>query len=165
MSQEIKLEIVDDKIKVTTPYNKDFVEKARNFRGKWDKKSWWFDDSILEYVQDAMVEIYGTTGEQPVEYCSLKIKNYSYSSQTSPVELFGRIIARAFGRNSGAKLGDNIIFIHGKYTSGGSMKNWRTRLEDATFEIQNFPLPRTKKEDVQEAVKQGWCEIKNIKIK
>lgn len=160
MSQEIKLEIVDDKIKVTTPYNKDFVEKARNFRGKWHKEAWWFDDSILEYVRDAMMEVYGTTGEQPVEYCSLLIKDYSDEAQRGPVELFGRVIARAFGRDSGAKLGEDIVFISGDYRSGGSVKNWYTELRDATFEIQNFPLPRTEKEDVQKAIKDGWCEIK-----
>ncbi|MFW5944941.1 MAG: hypothetical protein ACOCTU_06745, partial [Bacteroidota bacterium] len=26
----------------------------------------------------------------------------------------------------------------------------------------NFPVPRTKKEDVQEAIQKGWCEIKRI---
>ena len=45
------------------------------------------------------------------------------------------------------------------------MKNWYTEVVDATFEIQNFPLPRTEFEDVQTAIAEGWCEIKFPKKK
>lgn len=165
--QEIKLEIIDDKVKVTSPYHPDFVAKARNFRGKFNKaeNAWYFDDSIINYVREAMIQYYGTTGETEIEYCSLLIKNLSDSMDKGPYTLFGRTIARAFGRDSGARLGDDIIFISGSYDSGGSVKNWDTRLHEATFEIQNFPLPATELEEVQEAINAGWCVIKTKKPK
>lgn len=159
MTQEIKLEIIDDQVKVISPYNEHFVRKARNFRGKWKNGAWWFDDSIIDYVRDTMIEIYGTTGEKPYEKCSLLIKNYTDAESKGPVTLFDRTIAKAFGRDSGAKLGDDIILIEGTFTSGGSVKNWTTYVENATFEIQNFPVPRVEKEDVQKAIEEGWCEI------
>lgn len=154
-------------IKVVTPYNKEFVSKARNLRGKWDKSksAWVFDDSIEEYVKQALIECYGTTGEDPVETCNLLIKDFTSYAEKSEVELFSRTIARAYGRDSGAKLGDNIIWISGTYESGGSVKNWSTDVENATFEIQNFPLPRTEFFDVQKAIEEGWCEIKILKKK
>lgn len=164
-TQEIKLTVVDDKVKVVTPYNKEFVNKARNLRGNWKDGAWWFDDSIIEYVSDVMNEIFGTTGEIPFENCTLLVKNFSDFGNRTSVVLFGRTIARAFGRDSGAKLGDGIIFIDGKYNSGGSVKNWGTVVDNATFEIHNFPLPMTEREDVQEAIKAGWCEIKLSKKK
>lgn len=162
MKQDIKLEIVDDKVKVTSPFNAEFVAKCRNFRGKFNKAegAWYFDDSIIDYVRDAMIEIYGTTGEQPYENCTLLIKNWTGYGNREAVTLFGRTIARAFGRDSGAKLGEDIIFISGSYDSGGSVKNWRSEVDDGTFEIQNFPLPKTETQEVQEAIQEGWCIIK-----
>lgn len=152
-------------IRVKTPYNKEFVNKARNLKGKWDSSSeeWVFDDSIEEYVKNALIESYGTTGEEPVETCSLLVKEVDEYGDRGPVELFGRTIARAWGRDSGARLSDGIIWISGSYDSGGSVKNWMTSIDKGTFIIQNFPLPRTKFEDVQEAIAGGWCEIKKEK--
>lgn len=157
----------DGIIEVVTPYNKEFVAKARNLRGKWSKSknTWIFDDSIEEYVKQALIECYGTTGENPVETCSLLVKEYTSYGYKTEVELFGKTIARAYGRDSGAKLGDNIIWISGNYGSGGSVKNWSTDVENATFEIQNFPLPRTDFFDVKKAIEEGWCEIKILKKK
>ena len=154
-------------IRVKTPYNAGFVSKARNLRGSWHKKTeeWVFDDSIEEYVKAALIQFYGTTGEGVVETCTLLITDFSAWERTGPVDLFGRTIARAFGRDSGAKLADDIIWIDGKYKSGGSVKNWCTEVENATFEIQNFPLPRTEFEDVQSAISEGWCKIKIPKRK
>jgi hypothetical protein len=160
MSQQIQLTIEGDKVKVVSPYNAEFVQKCRNLRGKFKTGAWWFDDSILDYVREAMVEFYGTTGETPVEYCSLVVTNFSQTEGRGPVVLFGRTIAKAFGRDSGARLGENIIFISGEYDSSGSVKNWSTRVDNATFEIQEFPVPMTEKEEVQKAIAEGWCKIK-----
>lgn len=157
---KIKLEIIDDKVKVLSPYNKEFVERARNLRGVWKNDAWWFDDSIVDYVRDALNEIFGTTGEVPYENCTLLITNFSDFTYQGPVTLFGRTIARAFGRDSGAKLGDDIVFISGNYDSGGSVKNWTTVVDDATFEIHNFPLPMTERTEIKSAIAAGWCEVK-----
>ncbi len=162
-----KHDAINGIIEVVTPYNKEFVSKARNLRGKWDKSksAWIFDDSIEEYVKQVLIECYGTTGEEPVQTCSLLIKDYTSHGYKMEVELFGRTIAKAFGRDSGAKLGDNIIWISGTYESGGSVKNWSTDVEKATFEIQNFPIPRTEFDDIKQAIEEGWCEIKILKKK
>ena len=69
-------------------------------------------------------------------------------------------IAIAFGRDSGAKLGDGIVWLSGEYKSSGSVKNWYTEIRNAHFEIQNFAISRTLKEDVQHAIKEGWCIVK-----
>lgn len=160
MAQEIQLIIADDKLKVYTPYNAKFVEKARNLRGSWKSIYWEFDDSVIDYVREALLEIYGTTGEKPYENCTLIIKDFSSSKYHGPVELFGRGVARAFGRDSGAKLLEGIVFISGSYNSGGSVKNWSTVVSNATFEMQNFPLPQTETKEVQDAISEGWCTIK-----
>jgi hypothetical protein len=161
MKQPISLEIIDDKVKVTSPFNEGFVSRCRNFRGTFKNGVWWFDDSIIDYVREAMLEYFGTTGETPFKTCTLLIKNYNGYGDKAPVKLFGRTVARAFGRDSGAKLGDDIIFISGEYCSGGSMKNWCTNVRNATFEMHNFPLPSTGLTDVKKAIEEGWCVIKH----
>jgi hypothetical protein len=160
--EQISFKKQDGKIIVTTYYNRKFSSKARNLRGQWDsvKKAWVFDESVEEYVKQALIDIFGVTGEIPYETCSLLIKDFTAWEMRGEVELFDRTVARAFGRDGGAKLGDDIIWVSGSYHSGGSVKNWTTEVKDGIFEIQDFPLERTKFDDVQKAIEEGWCEIK-----
>lgn len=156
------LTVNNGQVKVQTPYNAEFVTKAKNLGGKWDSlsKSWIFSESVLDYVKEILIQIYGVTGENDYETCSLIVKNYSAEIMNNAVVLFGRTIAKASGRDTGARLGDDIIWLSGNYTSGGSAKYWKTIVENGNFEIQNFPVARTEFEDVQQAVKEGWVEIK-----
>ena len=150
---------------VSTPYNSEFVNRAKNLGGRWDAKNstWVFDESVEDYVKQTLLDIFGVTGEASYETCSLIVRNFTKNAKKSGVELFSRTIAIAFGRDTGAKLGDGIVWIDGKKVSDGSYKNWNTYIENATFEIQDFPIERTKFEDVQKAISEGWCEIKIVK--
>lgn len=160
---KIKLEHIkiDGELKVTTPYNADFVAKCRNFRGKWKKEenAWYFDDSIIEHVRKAMIDFFGTTGEKPYNNCILEVCNFTHSAMTAPVILFGRTIAKAFGRDSGARLGDDIVLIDGDIDSGGSAKNWSTNIINATFRINNFPEPSLDLPEVKKAIDEGWVKV------
>ena len=150
---------------VSTPYNSEFVNRAKNLGGRWDAKNstWVFDESVEDYVKQTLLDIFGVTGEANYETCSLIVKNFTKKAPQRGVDLFSRTIAIAFGRDTGAKLGDGIVWIDGKKVSDGSYKNWNTYIENATFEIQDFPIERTKFEDVQKAISEGWCEIKIVK--
>lgn len=165
MTQSIQLTIIDDKLKVVSPYNEGFVAKCRNLRGKFQGGAWWFDDSIIDYVREAMIMFYGTTGEVPFENCTLFISDFSGSEYGGPVTLFGRTVARSTGRDSGARLGDDIILIEGSCVSGGSVKNWRTEVRNASFEMKNFPIPSLDLAEVKAAIEAGWCEVKKSKKK
>ena len=158
----VNLIVNNGQVKVQTPYNAEFVTKAKNLGGKWDtlSKSWIFSESVLDYVKEILIQIYGVTGETTYQTCTLIVKNYSAEIMNNAVVLFGRTIAKASGRDTGARLGDDIIWLSGNYTSGGSTKYWKTIVENATFEIQDFPVERTKFEDVQQAIAEGWVEIK-----
>jgi hypothetical protein len=112
-----------------------------------------------------MVSCYGTTGEEPYENVDLVIYNFSDSVRGGAVELFGRTIAKARGRDSGAKLGDGIILLNGSVDSGGSVKNWTTDVDEAAFIIKDFPQPATELPEVKQAIEEGWCEVKMQKKK
>ena len=158
----VNLTVNNGQVKVQTPYNAEFVTKAKNLGGKWDtlSKTWIFNENVLDYVKEILIQIYGVTGETTYQTCTLIVKNYSAEIMNNAVELFGRTIARASGRDTGVSLGESIVWINGKKESGGSTKYWKTIVENATFEIQDFPVERTKFQDVQKAIAEGWVEIK-----
>jgi hypothetical protein len=164
--QEIRLKIIDDKIKVITPYNSKFVAKARNLRGKWEGGAWWFDDSLLDYVRETMIENFGTTGETPYETCTLLVTNYTESIVNDSVRLFERtIVVKPYSRDGYAKLGDGIILLSGTAHCGGSRNNPAACISKATFEIRDFPIPSLELPDVKAAIQAGWCEVKQAKKK
>ena len=167
MENNENLTVNNGQVRVQTTYNSEFVKRAKDLGGKWDanSKSWIFNESVLDYVKEILIQIYGVTGETTYQTCTLVVKNYSAEVVRGAVELFGRSIARASGRDTGVSLVDGIVWINGKKESGGSTKYWKTIVENATFEIQNFPFERTKFADVQKAIEEGWCEIKVTETK
>lgn len=160
LCHKIKLEVEGGKVKTTSPYNSDFVTKARGLKGAWGDGKWAFNISVLEHVKNAMLECYGVTGEHPYETVVLIVKNLNDYARREGFELFGRSIAKAYGRDSGAKAQEDIFLVKGEFTSGGSVKNWQTVIKNATFEIHNFPKAALGREDVRKAVEEGWCSVK-----
>lgn len=127
----------DTKISVTAEYNSEFIARARTLSGVWEKPSWVFDIREEKAVRMACLECYGTDGFL-VDLVDVEITIPEYvigMGSCKPIELFGRTIARAFGRDSGAKLGEGIVLVAGGFTSGGSMKNWATDVMDGTVVI------------------------------
>lgn len=154
----IKLELIDDRVKVISPYNEVFVGKARNLRGQWKEGAWWFDDSILDYVREVMIECFGTTGETPIEYCTLLVKDYS-GSNTGAIRLFERtVVLKPYNRDGYARLGDGIILVDGEATCGGSRNHPKVFI-DGTFEMRDFPVPSLDLPDVKAAIEAGWVEV------
>ena len=55
-----------------------------------------------------------------------------------PVSLFGKIIASAYSRDSGAKVGEDTAFLAMRPRLGGSVKNWKTAIpKGPVVEIHN----------------------------
>ncbi|MEI7585556.1 hypothetical protein [Runella sp.] len=159
-AHEIKTVKEGGKIKTTSYYNYNFVKKAKGLRGTWLSGQWVFEQSVEEHVIKAMLDCYSVTGLTPYEVCTLTVKGFSNEVRHSGVELFGRPIAKAWGRDSGAKAQDGIFLIDGKFNSSGSVKNWTTWVRNATFEIHDFPVVALDCADVKEAIEEGWVEVK-----
>lgn len=143
------------KISIETPYNPEFVCRIRKAGGKWNstKRVWECDERGIEAVRAIMREVYGMD-DLPQELVAVKVtvQEKAVSQDTGPVILFGRTIASAFGRDSGAKVGEGIIFENGGCHSGGSMKNWYTVIKaGSVFTI--FDVPRRAVEE-----KLGWVD-------
>lgn len=147
-------------IKVVTPHNSEFIKKFKNLRGSYENEVWTFDESMEEYVKELLIETFGVDGTAPVEFCNLMVKDLTKSFPDGRMELFGRTIAIAFGGTSQVNLGKAIALIKGTIRVNESRTQFKVVVDNATFEIQHFPLERTKFADTQQAIKEGWVEIK-----
>ena len=127
----IKVTIKDGRAKVFTPFNRDFVNAIRNIGGrKWDAddKCWTVPEEALPEVRKIMMEVYGET-DLPNTCGSVTVKvtfKEEWYERCNDVIIFKKVIASARGRDSGARSGDDVTFLEGKPTSGGSMKNWKS---------------------------------------
>lgn len=86
------------------------------------------------------LQVYGTDGFVGVnDLVTVKINFLKEVSRLkSGIFFCGRMVASAQSRDSGAKVGDGIVFMEGEPTSGGSFQNWYTIIpEDSIVEIRN----------------------------
>lgn len=128
-----------------SPYHPNLPTQAKALGGKFDSftKAWNFDARDEERVREMAIGIYGTDGTD-TETVTVRIEvgegNDLVSRDREALYLGGQEIARAFGRDSGAKLGDGVVVIEGRAESGGSAKNWDARLAAGTVvEIRDVP--------------------------
>lgn len=130
--------------KVFSPYSTEFVSRIKGIGGRhWnaDEKCWEVPETEIPAVRRHMMEVFGET-DLPTEGERLTLKltfTDEMSERCQSVCLFGKEIARAWGRDSGAKVGDEVTFLDGrKPTSGGSVKNWRTVIpEGCILKLRN----------------------------
>jgi hypothetical protein len=141
------------KLAVDTPYNPSFVSKIKKAGGKWNpsNRTWEVDERSIDTVRSIMREVYGQD-DLPQELVTVKVTigDKNLEEWRAPVVLFGRTIASARGRDSGARPGEGVCFEKGGCDSGGSMKNWYTIVR-AGSEITIYDVPRLAVEQ-----KIGW---------
>lgn len=158
---DIQVEIKNGKAYIASPYNVEFVRRIKLSGGKWSaaSKRWYVPEPALSAVRDMMMEVYGETDEGPAPECVTLVVKWLEDDwePCGPVTFAGRVIASAWSRDSGAKPGTNVNFVAGNPTSGGSAKNWSTRIpEGCVAEIYYVPLNKA-----QELVNNHprWMEV------
>jgi hypothetical protein len=114
-------------------YNSILVKECKKLAGKWDadEKAWVFDSFVEDEVEDLDILF---NGEEVTVILTATDDCYM---DAAPIDFCGYRIATAFGRDSGAKLAEGIVQLSGTIKSGGSSKNWVTRIsEGSTFKIK-----------------------------
>lgn len=128
---------------IYTPYSSEFVQRVKALGGRWDAadRCWNVCEQTVEMVREAMREIYGRCDTEPTATVTV-VATFSneLSAWHEGVRLFGRVLAAARSRDSGARVGDGVAFIKGKPTSGGSQANWRTFIP-AGCEVEIYDVP------------------------
>lgn len=96
-----------------------------------------------------MREVYGRDDQPVAETVDVELTfAEDVSEWHGPVTLLGRAIASASGRDSGARIGEGTMFIAGKPTSGGSVKNWYT-IVPAGCVVKLMKLPKLATENTE----------------
>jgi len=129
----ITLKEENGKIGITSPYNTKFVsDLKKSISGaKWNGSLWVVPSEAKQVVLDLLKEHYGYSSD--AKYVTVKIKAKKYLSQLqSSISFAGVPIARATGRDSGARVCDDVFKISGEITSSGSVKNWHTSIEEGS---------------------------------
>lgn len=125
------VEMVGDMLEIRTPYNPGFVSalKTRISTRSWDggKKAWIVPAVYLDSVNSLLRDFYGYTGEPTDEMVVVRVScPNGADNRHGPVTFMGYSLASAWGRDSGARVGDNVALVEGNVTSGGSVKNWHS---------------------------------------
>lgn len=133
-------------------YNSTLVSACKQLGGRWDaeEKVWVFDDIVEDQVQE--LDYLYNTEIVPIE---IEAKG-DISVWHNTVDFCGYTIARAYGRDSGAKLGDGVSKIKGGATSGGSMKNWTTEVSEGSVFRLKVSRPLIEKYLAKEIGDQWW---------
>lgn len=141
----MQIKTANGRAKIFTPYNAEFVSMIKCIGGrKWDaeERCWEVPESEIEIVRGYMMDIFGET-DLPTEGEKVTVKvtfNSEESKRCGSIVLFGKTLARAWGRDTGARVGEDVTLISGSVTSGGSMKYWTTEVEEGTvLKVRNVP--------------------------
>ena len=136
----MKIEINENYAYVFTPYNAKFVTAIKGIGGaKWDRsrKAWCIPAAAVDQARVIMKHVYGETdipdgGKKVSVQLTFKEPFYAYNGAAT---IYGKTVATAFGRDSGAKVGSDAIFISGAPESGGSAKYWRTTIPEGSVVV------------------------------
>lgn len=83
-----------------------------------------------------MEDVYNCSDQIPSDTVALKVKFLKEASSTcSDVILFRKVMARASGRYSGARPGDDVVYIKGGALSGGIGRYWRSIVPEGSIAV------------------------------
>lgn len=145
---EIACETTGEKIQLSHPrFNSLLVERAKKLGGVWraDEKVWEFDAIVEEEVEELHLLFNSSIVTVTITAQRERV------GETGPIYFCGYPLACAFDRDSGAKLGEGVACLEGRYTSGGSRKNWCTIITDGS----KFRLQVSKKL-IESCQPKGW---------
>lgn len=161
----IELFVTDKKIELTVPYLPEFPIAARSLGGKWDhdRGSWFFNPGLESLIREICIKFYGTDGLDNDDLVTVRAvagNNPVISSHKQALYLGPIQIARAYGRDSGAKLNPIVRIIDGHVFSCGTRKRWNTALSaGSVIEIRNVPAGVAKKVFLSERKNRDWKNI------
>lgn len=128
----IKVTIKDGRASIYTPFNRDFVAAIKTNIGgrRWDtdNKCWTVPEESLPQVRQIMMDVYGET-DLPDTCGSVTVRvtfKDEWSVKRDDAVLFRKVLASARSRDSGARPGEDVTYLEGEPTSGGSCKNWES---------------------------------------
>ena len=141
MCDLVKIAETRDGFAVKSPYNAGFVAHCRRLGGKWNaaEKYWAFPGMVREQVLAVLAEVYGWKPDSKSVTVKITAKR-GIEVRRDAIRFAGRVICEASGRDTGARLGADVIQLEGKIYSGGSMRYWETCIKAGSiFILRDIP--------------------------
>ncbi len=143
---DIKINIVGNEARISAPYDEEFLNEMRYHNCRWDfeNKEWIADIDLIDIVRTKMKKCFGMddfTNDFVNVWITIPESEYLVKC-CRPVKMFGKVIATATGKKSGAIWGNDIVNISSLCGSGGSFKNWTTWVSKGKFKIKNVSKAR-----------------------
>lgn len=144
---KITVKLSDGIAYIDSPYNPEFVSRIKNCGGRWDMstRTWKIAEHALDAARQIMQEVYGETDQPKTEpTVTLRVEALADIWEVcSAIVIAGRVVARAYSRDSGARVGDDVAFVSGAPYSGGSAKSWTTCIDaGSVIKLYNVPLSK-----------------------
>ena len=137
----MKIEIENEQAKIFTPYNNGFINKIKNIgKARWNSqdKCWTIPVDMIEPAREIMRDVYGCADNDVVEKIKVRVRTLKRLEELRvPVELMGKVLSIAYGRDSGASPGEDVAYVSGQCRSGGSVKNWHSEVDEGSVIILN----------------------------
>lgn len=146
--ESIKITTNGNKAQLYTPYNRDYIAQVKMIGARWDAaaKCWTIDAQKIDDARAIMRKVYGyddlpQSTETAGKLVDVTIRfNDSCTAANGPVQAFGKVLARAYGRDSGAKIGTDCSLLGGSIDSTGSRATWKTWIDAGTIiKVYNVP--------------------------
>ncbi|MFC2623903.1 MAG: hypothetical protein ACFN0W_04760 [Propionibacterium acidifaciens] len=160
MSNPVSIAHGTNSIVLYAPYNLDFVGRARQLSGRWDRtaRGWRFDARDEALVRDLAIEFFGTDGSPETLLVTARLDLTGRSRIDEPqIVVAGRIVAERRERDAEVHLADGVIVASGEFAaSGGSMK--RPAIGEAAgvvLEIRDVPARAAAREGLEIVEEQG----------
>jgi hypothetical protein len=138
----IKVSAGEGLLKVTSPYNKEFVSFARMRGGKWSdgQKVWMFDPRDEFAVRSVLIDIFGTDDFDSCPKVNVRVKLDHFRIGDEFV-LFGRQLLRRRYADRRVDIADGVVVISGGFPpEGGSRRHPAISPEPGTtIEVRDVP--------------------------
>ena len=135
----MKIDVQNGVANIYTPYNAEFVKSIKAIGGaKWNasQKCWSIPESSVEIARQIMTDVYGYSDVSENETITLKVTFNEDAVETcSDVVLYGKVLAHAYSRDGGARVGEDVAFSSGMPTSGGSRNRWASIVEKGSVAV------------------------------
>lgn len=143
----MKIQIENGLAYVYTPYHPKFIRKIKRCSAaRWDaaRQAWQVAADLVPVVRKLMIDVFGEC-DIPVEGKRFDVElrfNKPVWAEREGVYFFGKCLARARGRDSGARPGDGVCYLEGGCCSGGSMKYWCSQVKEGSV-VMLYDIPET----------------------
>ena len=143
-NNSFSITIVDDRANIFTPFNSEFVKRVKLFGGRLNAaaKCWSVPASAVDPVRELMRGVYGRDDLDSGTLVTIKLTfNKTVCKTCDAITVFGKCVAAATGRDSGARVGVDVCFLTGTPDSGGSARYWETVIPSgSTVVLHNVSL-------------------------